>query len=118
MHRVLIACAVLCLFACSRESGSAPADLSKSSEISITSKSAEAIAHFKAGRDLSENSRAAEAAAEFEAALKLDPDFALARAFYGSVLPDADSLKQMEQANDKTSALPQPERLEIELLGP
>src|SRR5262245_50514790 len=116
MQRLLVAFAALCLYACSTGSGSPPADTSKNSEIPITSKSAEAIAHFKTGRELNENSRTAEAIQEFETALKLDPNFVQAQAHHGNVMPDPEGLKELEQANMQAAALPQAERLLIETM--
>src|SRR6185295_6071262 len=83
MKRLLVSLGVVLSFiSCS---GGAPAEQPKPpAEIPITSKSPEAIEHFKKGRDLSDNIRQAEATAELNQAIKLDPDFALAIAYRGT----------------------------------
>src|SRR6266536_3407061 len=97
MKRVLFLAGVVLLWACSKQNGSAPANQSTNvQEIPITSKSAEAVDHFKKGRDLAENVRLAEAAQEFDAALKLDPNFVSARALHGAATPGAEGEKEME----------------------
>jgi tetratricopeptide (TPR) repeat protein len=80
----------------------------------ITSKSPEAVEHFKKGRALFENVRSAEAVDEFNQALALDPGFATARAYLGLSTPSAAGLKEIEQANSEAAALPETERLFIE----
>src|SRR6266513_2538151 len=110
MKRLFVALAVLSLFACTAP---APEPTKAPAEVPITSKSTEAIDHFKKGRDLTDNSRLPEAAQEFEQALKLDPDFALAMAYHGSVTPGADGTKELEAADAKAASLPKPEQLLI-----
>ena len=112
MKRLFVALAVLSLFACTA-AAPAPESPKAPAEVPITSKSTEAIDHFKKGRDLADNSRLAEAAQEFEQALKLDPDFALAMAYHGSVTPGADGTKELEAAEAKAASLPKPEQLLI-----
>jgi tetratricopeptide (TPR) repeat protein len=112
MKRVFVVFVALSLFACSAappppESPKPPA------EIPVTSISTEAIDHFKKGRDLADNSRNAEAAQELDQALKLDPDFALAMTYHGSVIPGPEGVKEMEQANAKAASLSKPEQLFI-----
>ena len=80
-------------------------------EIPITSKSPEAIEHFKKGRALTENVRNAEAVEEFNQALKLDPDFVSARAYLGIATFGGAGLKELEQANASAAGLPETERL-------
>ena len=77
MKRMLISLGVILSFiSCS--SAPAPVEQAKPpAEIPITSKSPEAIEHFKKGRDLVDNQRPAEAVLELDQAVKLDPDFAL-----------------------------------------
>jgi tetratricopeptide (TPR) repeat protein len=79
-----------------------------------TSKSPEAIAHFEKGEALLDNLRTAEAADEFAEALKLDPDFILARAYHGQATPGPDGLEEMESAAAAASSLTEAERLLIE----
>jgi tetratricopeptide (TPR) repeat protein len=115
MKKLLVSLAMLPLFGCA---GSTPETAQKSAtrDIPITSKSPEAVDHFQKGRTLFENQRPAEAAAEFDQALKLDTDFALARAMHGVVTPGGDGLKELEQAATQASSLPEPERVYIEAL--
>jgi tetratricopeptide (TPR) repeat protein len=109
--------AILALFACSTVNAPAPAEQSSTTqEIPITSKSPQAIDHFKKGRDLADNLRQAEAAQELDQAIKLDPDFALALAYRGRVTPGPAGLKDMELAAAKTSTISQPERLLVEAM--
>src|SRR5262245_46891716 len=117
MKSLLLLASVFMLCGCSRGNGSVPANQSKDlQEIPITSKSTEAIAHFKKGRDLAENVRIAEAAQEFDAALKLDPDFVSARALHGAATPGAEGVKEMELASAQAAGLPAPERLQIQAM--
>jgi tetratricopeptide (TPR) repeat protein len=115
MKKLLVCLAMLPLFGCA---GSIPETPQKSAtrEIPITSKSPEAVDHFQKGRTLFENQRLAEAAAEFDQALKLDADFASARAMHGVVTPGADGVKELEQAATLASSLPEPERVYIDAL--
>src|SRR5205823_3033694 len=68
MKRLLVSLATLSLVACS---GTTPAEPPKPAEIPITSKSPQAIDHFKKGRDLAENLRLPEAGQAMDEALKL-----------------------------------------------
>ena len=115
-HLLIVTTAVL-LAGCSSQPAAAPAAAAPSATaatISVTSKSPEAIAHFKKGLELFDNLRIVEAASEFEAALKLDPDFALAHAFHGLATPGPDGVKELEAAAAAGSSLPEPERVLIE----
>ena len=104
----LFCCIVaLSLSACSSGTTSPPSEQAAAQEIAITSKSPEAIDHFKKGRTLLENVRNSEAADEFKQALALDPDFVSARAYLGVATPGAEGLKELEQANSSASALPE-----------
>src|SRR5437867_4448732 len=114
MRRVLASFAALLACSCSSANAPAPAKTPAAQEISITSKSPEAVEHFKKGRDLAENIRTTEAAQEFEQALKLDGGFALARAYHGAATPGAEGLKEIEQASQQAGALPKPEHLFID----
>jgi tetratricopeptide (TPR) repeat protein len=95
----------------STENGSSPAT---ATTLSMTSKSAEAVAHVQKGEMLLDNVRQQEAAAEFAEALKIDPEFVLARAYHGQAVPGADGLKEMESAAAAAAALPEPERVLIQ----
>ena len=66
-------------------SASSTTQPAKPAEIPITTKSPEALEHFKKGDQFFENVRNAEASREFGEALKLDPDFVQARALYVSL---------------------------------
>jgi tetratricopeptide (TPR) repeat protein len=120
MKRLLVSLAALSLFACSTANAPAPpAQDTTTKELPITSKSPEAVEHFKKGRDLAENLRQAEAVEELNQAIKLDPDFALALAYRGAATGGPEGLKDMEQANAKATSLSKPEQLWIaaELAG-
>ena len=64
MKRLFIALAAFSFFACTA-AAPAPEPPKAPAEVPITSKSTEAIDHFKKGRDLADNSRLAEAAQNF-----------------------------------------------------
>src|SRR2546427_312418 len=115
MKKLLVCLAMLPLFGCA---GTPPetAQRSATRDIPVPSKSPEAIDHFEKGRTLFENQRPAEAAAELDQALKLDADFALARALHGAATPGAEGVKELEQAATQSSSLPEPERVYIEAL--
>ena len=85
-------------------------------EVPITSKSPEAIEHFRKGRDLSDNLRQAEAVREFDQAVKLDPDFALALADRGTATPGAEGLKDLEDAKAKSASASKAEQLLIDAM--
>jgi tetratricopeptide (TPR) repeat protein len=115
MKRLLILLGVILSFV-SCSTAPAPEPAKPPSEIPITSKSPEAIDHFKKGRDLVDNQRPAEAAAELDQAVKLDPDFAQALAYHGIAVPGADGVKDLEQASAKAAAASKPEQLLIDAL--
>ena len=83
-------------------------------KMSITSKSPEALEHFKKAEVFMVNSRVVEAAAESAEALKLDPDFALARAVHAQSTPGLEGLTELEAAAAGAAALPEAERTLIE----
>src|SRR5688500_18820785 len=85
-----------------------------SATIPVTSKSPEAVAHFQNGEMLLDNLRTSEAAEAFSQALKLDPDFILARAYHGQATPGPDGLKEIESAREAAGSLPEAERTLIE----
>jgi tetratricopeptide (TPR) repeat protein len=84
--------------------------------ISRTSKSPEAVAHLQKGETLLDNLRITEAADEFSQALKLDPDFVLARAYHGQATPGPDGLKELESAKQAAGSLPEAERVLIDAM--
>lgn len=115
--RLTAALAILSLIACSTANAPAPpAETQTPKEMPITSKSPEAVEHFKKGRDLADNLRQAEASAEFDQALKLDPDFALALAYRGVVAPGPEGLKDLENAKAKTAAASKSEQMLIDAM--
>ena len=117
MKTSFIVIAAALVAGCSSEPASTPASQqpnATSTTISVTSKSPEAVAHFQKGEPLLDNLRTTEAAEEFSQALKLDPDFALARAYHGLATPGPDGLKEIESAREAARSLPEAERLLIE----
>jgi Flp pilus assembly protein TadD len=116
---VKISCIVLAasvLAACSAPPASTSAEQpgATGTTIPVTSKSPEAIAHFEKGQTLFDNVRMAEAAEEFSQALKLDPDFAQARAYHAVLTPGPDGVKDIERARAAAANLPEAERTLIE----
>src|SRR5262245_40727321 len=85
----LVACGALLAPPSQKASGKSAASSSgkHAAEISITSKSPDAVEAFKKGRKLAENIRQAEAAEDFKKAIERDPDFALAHAYLGAATP-------------------------------
>ena len=114
MKYALLVVATVVLTGCSSQPPAAAQDPAPAKTIPVTSKSPEAIAHFHKGQELLDNLRTTEAAAEFEQALKLDPDFASARAFHGLATPGPDGLKEIETAAAAAGSLPEAERVAIE----
>jgi Flp pilus assembly protein TadD len=90
--------------------------LAKTAEVTITAKTPAAAAAFKEARDLLDNVRVAEGAAGMKKAIELDPEFALARAYLGSVTPGSDGLQELEKAAAQGTKLPEAEKLEIQAL--
>lgn len=85
--------------------------------ISETTKSPEALEHFHKGQALFYNLRTADAAAEFEQALRLDPDFVLARAFHGQSIAGDQGLRELDDAAKAAEKLPEAERLFVQSLA-
>lgn len=85
-------------------------------EVPVTSTSMEAVEAFNRGRDLALNTRYSEAMKEMEAALKLDPKFAFAMAWLGSMTPGADGIAKLDEASKLAASLPPPERDSIDEL--
>ncbi len=114
--RYLVLAAAM-LASCSAPPASGPASQASSEAgkaISVTTKSPEALAHFQKGEVLLDNLRTVEAAEEFTQALKIDPEFALARAYHGQATPGPDGLKEIEGAAAAAKNLPEAERTLIE----
>ena len=117
MKYTFLAVTAVALAACSSQPAAAPAaapPAASAAMISVTSKSPEAVAHFKKGEELFDNLRTVEATDEFSQALKLDPDFALAHAFHGLATPGPDGLKEIQAAAAAAASLPEAERALIE----
>jgi tetratricopeptide (TPR) repeat protein len=120
MKRVLFVIAAATLTACtspppsSSTSAAGTAATSSATTITATSKSPEALEHFRKGEALLDNLRTTEAAEEFSQALKLDPDFVLGHVYHGLTIPGPDGLKEIETAAAAAGALPEPERVLIE----
>jgi len=85
--------------------------------ISETTKSPEALEHFHKGQALFYNLRTADAAAEFEQALRLDPDFVLARAYHAQSTPGDQGIRETEEAAKAAGTLPEAERLFIQAIA-
>ena len=112
MKRVLVLLAVASLAACSAPAPE-PQKPAAPAQLPITSKSPEAIDHFKKGRDLFDNSRFPEAAQEFDQALKLDPDFVMADVYKATSTPGTEGLKELERVSAKAAQLSKPEQLVV-----
>jgi tetratricopeptide (TPR) repeat protein len=112
MKRLLVLAAVASMFACASPPPE-PQKPATPAEVPITSKSSEAIDHFKRGRDLTENSRFAEAVQEFDQALKLDPDFVMAMVYKANSTFGPEEIPALEQANAKAASLSKPEQLVV-----
>jgi len=84
------------------------------SEVTVTSKSLPAVEAFKAGRELFDNLRFVEAETQFRKAIGLDPDFALAQAYLGAVIPGVEGERLLDRAATLSAKLPEPERLVID----
>ena len=112
MRALLIVVASLAIAGCSQSKSQQQPSASATTAgmITMTSKSPEAVEHLKKGEALVANVRTSEAIAEFDQALKLDPEFVLARAYRGQATPGPDGLKELESAASGASALPEAER--------
>jgi tetratricopeptide (TPR) repeat protein len=82
----------------------APAD------VSVTSKSPEAIRAFAQARDLVDHTLGDEAVEQFKRALAADPDFALAHAYLGSVTAGAKGIEHLAKAKALMATLPEAEQ--------
>src|SRR5262245_53936890 len=83
-------------------------------EMTVTSKSPDAVEAFKKGREAQDNQRIADAQEAYKKALELDPGFALAEAHLGGLTPGAEGLHRMENAVKNAASLPEGERTVIE----
>ena len=72
-----------------------PSVTATAGEVSVTSKSPQAVEAFKAGRELAENLRITEADTQFRKAIGLDADFALAHAYLGAAIPVRDDRQHL-----------------------
>jgi tetratricopeptide (TPR) repeat protein len=119
MKRVAFVVAVV-LAACKESPPPAPAQPAAPTqppppqEISVTSKSPEAVALFKQGRELFENQRWPEAIEVFKKAIALDPDFAQAHAYLGFAMQGPERKDHLDKALASAAALPEAERLVID----
>lgn len=91
-----------------------PSVTATAGEVSVTSKSPQAVEAFKAGRELFENLRFTEADAQFRKAIGVDADFALAHAYLGVTIPGAEGDRLLDRAASLSTKLPEAERLVIE----
>ena len=113
--RLLFVAASLCA-GCAAQPATAPAADTPASGtiVPISSKSPEAVEHLKKGEVLLDNLRTDEAQREFDEALKLDPDFALARAYKGQATPGGEGLAELSKAAAAAGSLPESERALIQ----
>ena len=116
MKRIFVVAVASLLTGCSSQPASTQGQKPAATVTTIptTSKSSEAVTHFQKGEALLDNLRTEEAAEEFSQALKLDPDFQLARAYHGQATPGPDGLKEIESAKQSAASLPEAERVLIE----
>jgi tetratricopeptide (TPR) repeat protein len=106
LHASQVCLVVVCLMV--------PSVMATAGEVSVTSKSSQAVEAFKSGRQLFENLRQAEAEAQLRKAIGLDPDFALAHAYLGAITPGAEGDRLLDRAATLSAKLPEPERLVVE----
>lgn len=109
--RLLLVAASLCA-GCAAQPATTPLAEAPASGtiVPISSKSPEAVEHLKKGEVMLDNLRVDEAQREFDAALKLDPDFVLARAYHGQVTPGGEGLAELGKAAAAAGSLPESER--------
>src|SRR5262249_34699530 len=75
-----------------------PAKPAAPADVPVTSKSPEAVKAFEQGRALVDNALAGESPEHFKKAIELDPDFAQAHAYLGSVTPGAAGTESLTKA--------------------
>jgi Flp pilus assembly protein TadD len=115
MNLVAVASCVALQVSCTQSATRSESPSSASAQsLVMTSKSPEAIEHVFKGETLLDNLRPDEALAEFAAALKLDPDFVLARAEHGVSTPGPAGLAELERAAAAVGDVTEAERLLIE----
>lgn len=123
MHKVLLS--VIALLTSSTLLAATPAGAKQhaapggkplSGEISITSKSPAAVDAFRKGRDYAENIRIVEATEQLKKTVELDPSFALAHAYLGSLTPGAEGLREIERGASLAKGLPEAERMLIDTM--
>ena len=117
MKNLFLLASLVLLSACSAQPGpaeSAATPAPAAATIPITTKSPEALEHFKKAQTLFENARTAEGVEELTRAIKIDPDFLSARALHGAGTPGPEGLKEMEEAFAASDRLPEAESLVIE----
>lgn len=85
-------------------------------EISVTSKSRQAVELFRQGRNLVDNVRFSEAEDLFRQAIEADPNFALAQAYLGSLQPGSVGEETLKKAVSLAAKLPETERMIIEAM--
>jgi tetratricopeptide (TPR) repeat protein len=86
-------------------------------EVTVTSKSAEAVEAFKKARDLAENFRQAEAAEQLKKAIELDAEFSLAHAYLGELTPGTEGDALFDKAMQHSATLPEAERTVVEAMS-
>ena len=91
-----------------------PVKPAPAADMTVTSKSPEAIKEFEAGRALFDNQRAAEGRDHLKKAIELDPEFALATTYLGFVTPGAEGTELLAKAGTLSAKLPEAEKLFIE----
>jgi hypothetical protein len=105
---IVLSCALLA--ACSSTPSSQPEGAGALAKIPISTKSADALAHYLKGEALFENARADEGVVELDQALQLDPDFVTAKALHGYATPGPDGLRELEAVASAAGKLPEAER--------
>ena len=86
-------------------------------DVTVTSKSPEAVTAFTTGRDLADNLRISEAQEQFKKAVRLDPSFALATASLGAVTPGAEGDALIEKAAVLAAGVPANERMLVQAIA-
>jgi tetratricopeptide (TPR) repeat protein len=79
-------------------------------DVSVTSKSPDAITAFQKGRDLVDNARGAEAIEHLKKAVELDPEFAQAHAYLGMLSPGPAGADELAKAVTLAAKLPEDEK--------
>ncbi len=90
-----------------------PARPATPADVPVTTKTEKALELFENGRDLTLDARGREAAEQFEKAIELDPNFAQAHAYLGSVTPGTDGVAALAKATALMASLPEAEQQQI-----